>query len=1272
MSAFTANLINAAPPASTRSHLHPLANTESPSSVRSTPRPATTTSPLTEPSHPSSFTMNSSDDHTSGTIVSNLFTTVAGCEAFASSLNMVPSAGGETIVSSLKENPSAAGGASDPLSNEIPSAAFAVLRSHTPAAESHGNVSELAEQLYAEQLYAEVTTKSPHIIFHGMVGKMKPNTVVKRVLALYSNGDLAFYKDTSFKTRKGDYIEYPTYTVSKVGHSRIVIASGKDVFELDTIIVTADTWVSAITDCVSAVQPVTAAAAAAVSAVQPVAAVAVADPLSYWLQLLAECPDDVAAETAVPDAPPSAAAVAAAAAAVAAADAAKQTPAAVTRESLQLPLPADNDVVLPTLTRAQLARQQGEPLALGVPTLTRAQSALVARSSVQLSPHEAIVQYALMAGATDIPENPTADNALAFARNMSVVAVPRQSIMPVVASKVEAAQRDDARDKYAALLNYLSTSTDRGIAALVLDPRIMAQLKSYANERTTLRSVMADKAKTMKCAHTFLLGEAKCPFASSCTFAHSEKELRPDLANLMNIVVNSLLATNKIDIQTVIEGLVAHFVRDDIIDLVDNVFACLDRYAQVKQVTNPQKPLSGIYVDENCLARMRYEHDHPRTDPNRGLKKEYLPHLLTLHKTLVTFLTHPDLAQARSDYSHIYDFTSSLTVLGDMKDSNGLILRDISGFAVTDIVEAVLWGYDQCPKNRQFPHHEMAYVAITMPSVRNVYTKLHPKCKKIVEDAFSLTDYCMGGTFGCSHGGHTNYTRRNENGVVTETLLNMDTFFGITSTSFNEDEFKRLGNERDRITNDYYELLKDLFVLLRNVRTDMFESFEIACKKTRGLTFNIGKKEKALSTASKSLADFESLCGIDLANVREDIASLDVRIDEPSITSTEKRRLHSKRAELMRKEADKVKHDRKFPSLEVIDAETDKRSSVIAALEATLATMRADLADSKVIASDSGLLRLQQMYKRMHFLKREYRTVTYAFLKVSPRAGNCLVRTYGYAPLQWWSDEHVASTPVVGHGIESVPVAEPHMLKANPSHLLAPGIASMQQTSIGMALGTALVSAICGESVPLALMGSVAPLALMNGSAHDAQNQLSLSGGASNVLAAHGQASNEWGITFAHGGFVPCDAAGNPIGRTASRLKSDVIAADNIRLREEALVPTVANFPVLGDNATETPAPSEVELDYLAAAMQDPTPAALAAAAELTTEHQREQRSWTLRVKKSKKGVRMNIDTSFTPRRDTVDCDDGTGDIVFYDDSDYTPNPRLQGRHRRDDDFEDM
>ncbi len=968
-----------------------------------------------------------------------------------------------------------------------------------------------------------------------------------------------------------------------------------------------------------------------------------------------------------------------------------------------------------------LATPGGQQLALVAPSTQGSQQmTLVVPGSQQLASREAIVGYAHAVGADNMPENPTANNALAFARNMSVVPVPRESKMSDARSIRQAAEREEVRDKYAGLLNSLTASTNPAIIKLAMDPRLMDQFIRYKDASTSIRSVMADKAKTMKCAHTFLLGD-KCPFGSSCTFAHSEAELRPDLSNITNIVVNGLLADGQqIDLQKVIEALVAHFVRDDMIELVDAVFACLERYSQQKKVANPQKPLFGIYVDENCLARMIFERHQPRTDPKRGLNKEYLPHLLTLHQTLVTFLTHPDLAEARRDYSRIYDFSVSMDLL-DIKDSDGLILRDDTGVPVSDIVSALVWGYNQCSKNRQFPYHEMAYVAITMPDVREVYSKLDPRCKEIVEDAFSLTDYCMGGAFGCSHGGHSNYTRQNDNGVVFETLLNLDEFFGINNSAYDETEFVRLGKERDGIMQAYYELLKELFELLRdnkigtNSSAAAFAEFKKACRITQSLTSKIVKTEKKLAEATKKLATFNELCAMDQDKARAEIVSLTARIDALSITVAEKRRLHSKRAELERKVADKAKTlaevTKKFEELCTMDlvqvrkeiaslsarndersisklaalerkvAEKEKFDSMITAdkqlnaisyfkgnlasdiydMEANLDAMRTELAKFEVLASDSVMIRLRKLYQRMHFLKREFRATTSAYLKVAPRPGNCVANTYHYGTLQWWSDTHVASTAAVGHGIETVSVAEPHVLTTNPEHLPAMGIQSMQQTELGMAIGAAVANAITEGSAPLALTAAGTPLALTNGSTHEAQNQLALSGGASNVLAVHGGASNSLGITFAHGGFVPCDAEGKPVGRTAARLENDQKAAEALAKREAGRENTLENFPASSSASSSAPSSAsllaltstaEPNALYADVAAVPASAAAVTAAAAVATERRQAQRSWARgdKSKKKPKGVPMKVEIVLTSR-EAEDFDDGYGDNVCYEDS---------------------
>jgi len=248
---------------------------------------------------------------------------------------------------------------------------------------------------------------------------------------------------------------------------------------------------------------------------------------------------------------------------------------------------------------------------------------------------------------------------------------------------------------------------------------------------------------------------------------------------------------------------------------------------------------------------------------------------------------------------------------------------------------------------------------------------------------------------------------------------------------------------------------------------------------------------------------------------------------------------------------------------------------------------------------------------------------------VSPRPGNCLVGTYRYSPLKWWSDDYIASTHTTGHGIESLSVAKPHMTATNAPAAL-PGVMIMHQNG----LTQHLVSAVLGGNNIMALE---------NGSA----SQLDVCG--ENHLAVRGDSSSALHIVVSYNGVVPCDATGRPTGRTAARLENDFKAAEALHKREAGLENTVDNFPPV-NGSTVSPSTAEPDVLYAEVAAGPASDTAVAAAAALKLEKQQKQMSWTRGAAKKKNWVPMKVETVLTPRHEDEE-DEDYGNYVVYDDT---------------------
>ncbi len=548
--------------------------------------------------------------------------------------------------------------------------------------------------------------------------------------------------------------------------------------------------------------------------------------------------------------------------------------------------------------------------------------------------------------ATKVPENITAKLALAFARTETSAPMPKQSKQSEARDARQVASNVEALTSFESMRDYLVALNDEVINLLMSDRYFLLerQWKNIVSGNTG--SAMTNKAKTHLCSH-WLLYES-CPF-DDCAFAHGADELRPDFSNFMNMVVNILLSKQMIDMQQVVEALVTHFVRDDIIELVNAVFDCLNKYAQKNPKGNPSKPY-GIYIDDNLLSRMVFERANPRTDPARGLEKTYLTHLLTLHGNLRKFLTDADLAKARASYTE-YDFTGKVILL-DMQAKSavpgeqGEILRDSRcGLPIADIIKALVWGYNQCPKNRQFPHHEMAMQSMMSPDVLKQIRVLPERYKKLVQDEFSLDEYCMAGHYGCDHGSHS-ICGRLSGSEPDMTLLNLDAFFGIHKTKFNANEiqgkmveyyqkhidalrrkrrdlfgvqrpspfeleqvdvqleettrhlsqavldpsfalamyldieYAKLSAERNAIMDTHRTALANLLRILNESRLDMqeYQAFMANCKETHGAAERIGTLLYDLKKCKDSFAEFKKLCALDHKALIERIKLLDTEI----------------------------------------------------------------------------------------------------------------------------------------------------------------------------------------------------------------------------------------------------------------------------------------------------------------------------------------------------------------------------------------------------------
>jgi hypothetical protein len=669
------------------------------------------------------------------------------------------------------------------------------------------------------------------------------------------------------------------------------------------------------------------------------------------------------------------------------------------------------------------------------------------------------------------PERATPIQTVNFMRDATPAPMPapRNSDTSGMRSENETAERIKTLGDFETLYSYLQASRETSVRALLSNKLLVGQLKSYMCA-TGPKNVMQDKAKTNYCSHWMLY--KTCPF-ENCTFAHGAEELRPDLSQFINIIVLMLLKDKVIDMQMVIESLVSHFIRDDIIELVDATFDCLNRYTQ----KSGKKAPFGIYVDENCLSRMLFERTYPRTNPKKGLNKEYLPHLLTMHRTLFTFLTSPELKAARAEYKD-YNFVNKWNLL-DMKDSNGFILRDTrSGLPVSDIVTSLVWGYNQCSKNRRFPYYEMALTSMSSQYVRTELGRLPAEYRPVVEELFSLEDYCMAGHMGCKHGSHTIYGRTESESFVQETLLNLNGFFGITEPTYDAAEFKRLSDERDRLMDEHYQAVEELFRILNDYKLDMDEyaQFMDSSKATKGDASKIAKLVKTIETTKKQLAEFVSLRKKNQKTLEEEIRAFDDKLEElsgmPSDVEVraEMRRVHSMRAVVLRT----LKEFKKLPDTFECDSKVKRLEKDIDTKETELAQRSERLNSVSSTLDRDVYFRLNDVYRRIHGINHTFKATTAAWLKVAPRPGNCVVKQFKYQTLVWWSD-NASGSSTAGIGIECVPQQEAHKVHTNDPSLAAPLPAAAIMPSLAAAVGMDALAWHGASSSQMALSGPETP-----------------------------------------------------------------------------------------------------------------------------------------------------------------------------------------------------
>ncbi len=668
-----------------------------------------------------------------------------------------------------------------------------------------------------------------------------------------------------------------------------------------------------------------------------------------------------------------------------------------------------------------------------------------------------------------------ATRALRFLREETALPMPAARKTPI--NSEEATTRRDVRrietlETFAALIRFLESSKLPVLRGFFeVNKHMMMQLNSYWKGQS--RNARQDKAMTEYCAYTKLFG--KCLFGKPCTFAHNEKELRPSIDQFINIVVLRLLAAKSIDMQMVIEQFVQHFMQDDMIQLVDAVFDCVNRYTQ----ETGKKPPREIYIDENCLNAMLFEKNHPATNPKKGLGKHYLPHLLTLYKTIYTFLTSEAMKGCRDTYPH-YNFSGKLDLL-EIYDAQGDCLRDpLSGLPVSNIVRSLVWCYNQCPRNRRFPYNEMAFKSVSSRHVRAAIGCMSKQYKDVINELFDWSNYCMAGHLGCEHGSHAVYDRKDESFNL-ETLLNMDQFFGIEAPKFDQIEFGRLTRQRDSIMLSYEITFEDLVRHINANGPDMkaYTQFINSCKDTKKTKAIIGKLSKEIEDLNRDIANHK-----DLIKKSKDVEAYRLRTEEIHALTTQIGRAESlaesssgvKRA-AARTEVRRLTSTRS--GLMKLNTEIDNIGD---------ATMKLERLESKIAAKqselmakqfkpehDAGMVEMKSMYRRLHGLDLQFKEVTAALLKVSPRRGNCLVNTLGFEPLRWWSDNHVAKKSV-SSGIEVVARVEVAPMPTNSLELSAP------RNALAI-MGTALAS--YSADTP-ALESATRLFALTNGSCESA------------------------------------------------------------------------------------------------------------------------------------------------------------------------------------------
>jgi hypothetical protein len=171
----------------------------------------------------------------------------------------------------------------------------------------------------------------------------------------------------------------------------------------------------------------------------------------------------------------------------------------------------------------------------------------------------------------------------------------------------------------------------------------------------------------------------------------------------------------------------------------------------------------------------------------------------------------------------------------------------------------------------------MALVTMQSPYVRAHHRFLSPDYKKVVESAFSLDDYCMAGCYGCKHGGHSTWGSKKYEATSMDTVLDLDAFFGIEATAFNAEEEARLGFERERITDQFYQVVENLYKLLNDTKLDLGlqDAFMREFRQMNTFKATIKKSSKKLADAKQSLGDFNAMVQIERRVLEDEIASLD-------------------------------------------------------------------------------------------------------------------------------------------------------------------------------------------------------------------------------------------------------------------------------------------------------------------------------------------------------------------------------------------------------------